>query len=126
MTTTAAAWLNLTPEFRSSYKDSDFFPENLFDPHSYAPTLRAYKHRIDSASAQLFVQHEDVVDVPFRDLDGSSGAVTKKNIFSDLKLRAHLGDTAVEDPVDSPISLGSSCYGTRPEMSLHLSLGETL
>ncbi|KIW66742.1 hypothetical protein PV04_06042 [Phialophora macrospora] len=105
--------LNVTPEFSSSYRDFGSFPENLFDRHSYAPTLRAYKHRLDSASAQLLVQHEDVADVPFRDLDGTGAVLARKNIFGDQKLREHLGDNAVEDPLTS--SLVSGAYATKAD-----------
>ncbi|OCT51222.1 hypothetical protein CLCR_08291 [Cladophialophora carrionii] len=105
--------LNLTTEFISSYREFASFPENLFDRHSYAPTLRAYKHRLDLSSAQLLVQHEDVADVPFRDLDGTGAVLARKNIFSDQKLREHLGDNAGEDPSTS--RLVSGAYATKPD-----------
>jgi hypothetical protein len=65
--------MNVTPHFQRCYHDFALYPTNLFDRHSYLPTLRAYKSRLDSEATELFVQNDASVDIPIRDWDSDGG-----------------------------------------------------
>lgn len=102
--------MNLTPAFRNSYRDYNDYPINLVERHFYLPVLRAYNKRLNIAAKALFIKDDANADVPFRDLDSQGKCkrntgmdlgqkayfrqgISRKNVFSDAKLREQLGDT---------------------------------
>jgi len=54
-------------DFRTSYFDSESYPENLIYHATYLGAIKSYIERLNDASCRLFTQKDDV-EVPFRDL----------------------------------------------------------
>jgi hypothetical protein len=65
--------------FQASFLNSKSYPENLVHKsiNTYPAALKAFKRRLDAAESDLFVDNEDHVEVPFRDLHNSSGKGTE-------------------------------------------------
>lgn len=90
--------LQLPESLQKSYLESDSYPQNLAlrSINTYPTALKGYKTRLDSISADLFVESDSQVDVSFRDLDatledGSRKTVEKLNILSEDKLIQFMG-----------------------------------
>ncbi len=62
--------------FERSCLNSRSYPENLLhrSTNTYRTALQSYRLRLDHAERDLFVEDEDDVEVPFRDLQSATPA----------------------------------------------------
>jgi hypothetical protein len=58
----------LSESFKRSYKAFESYPQNLICQTTYRDAADAYVTRLDNAEPTLFVEDEDLIEVPFRDL----------------------------------------------------------
>lgn len=70
--------LQLPSIFQQSCLNSKSYPQNLLhkSTYTYHTALQLYKHRLDAAEPDLFVDDESKVEVSFRDLHNASGKGT--------------------------------------------------
>lgn len=105
--------------FQLSYEEFEDYPHNLIYRPSCTAISKAYKARLDEldvASLKLFIEDDEVADVPFRDFIGpgklsrcppktyvltSRVAFERRNIFNDSKLKDWIGDKSSTDPLET-------------------------
>ncbi|KAI3539958.1 hypothetical protein CABS01_10027 [Colletotrichum abscissum] len=93
----------LPHEFEQSYLELTAFPRNHIEAKSYGDAiLKGYHERLSDGERLMFLQDEDKIKVPIRDIS-ADGSVTKVNVLNDDQLKDLLGHVP-QDPMQNLVN----------------------
>lgn len=108
--------IDLPTDFSESYLIYQKYPRFIVSSAAYGPALWGLRERLNRKKGILFTENPDDVVIPVREIQKNAQGrfeISKRNLFSEQKLKEWLGDTYERDTKNPAKFVGA--LATRPD-----------